>query len=473
MNASLSPNTQAILLLTAPLMVGRRGSPAKLLTPGEYKRLARHLRDMKQQPADLLSQHAEDVLAGCQPIADKERIRSLLERGFLLSQAIERWSSRAIWVVSRADPTYPRRLKSVMKEEAPAVLYGCGEKQILDTGGLAVVGSRHVDDDLVQYTEGVGRLAAQAHRTLVSGGARGIDQAAMRGALQAGGKVTGVMANGLEQASMNRENRSHLMGGSLVLVSPYDPGAGFNVGNAMQRNKLIYAFSNAALVVNSDVNKGGTWAGATEQLNKLHFVPVYVRSTGEATKGLEALQKKGAKPWPNPKTPEELVDVLHRAPAPSSQEPAQETLPLLSSSPNLVEASRIEPPQPSAIREAPTQPGDTEHASPSEALFSKVRELLLDFLESPKREAEVASALDVTSTQARTWLKRLIADGLITRRSKPVSYVANNGDAQSGLAQATATAPQDEEKKGDTPKGHSQSETNDIPSDFGTKRTQA
>lgn len=436
MNASLSPNTQAILLLTAPLMVGRRGTQAQLLTPGEYKRLARHLRDAKQQPADLLSQQADSVLEGCQSIADKERVRSLLERGFLLSQAVERWSSRAIWVVSRADPAYPRRLKSVMKEEAPAVLYGCGEKTILDTGGLAVVGSRQVDDVLVQYTEGVGRLAAHARQTLVSGGARGIDQAAMRGALQAGGKVAGVMANGLEQASMNRDNRERLLEGQLVLVSPYDPGAGFNVGNAMQRNKLIYAFSNAALVVNSDVNKGGTWAGATEQLNKLHFVPVYVRSTGETAKGLDALRKKGAMPWPNPKSPDDLVDALHRMPTSSSQGPAQEALPLPSSPSKAVEAAQDEQPWRAAVQENSTPRGDAVQGSPAEDLFCKVRELLLQFLAHPKREAEVASALEVTSSQARAWLKRLTEEGMVERSPKPVSYIAKVNDEQCGPAEA-------------------------------------
>ena len=59
------------------------------------------------------------------------------------------------------------------------------------------------------------------------------------------------------------------------------PRAGFNVGHAMQRNKLIYALADAALVVSADFNKGGTWAGAIEQLEQLNYVPVYVRSTGE------------------------------------------------------------------------------------------------------------------------------------------------------------------------------------------------
>ena len=203
----------------------------------------------------------------------RARLQRLLGRGFLLSQVIERWQARAIWVVSRADAEYPRRLKVRLREDAPAVIYGCGDMALLESGGLAVVGSRHVDDSLIDYTMAVGRLAARAGRTLVSGGAKGIDQAAMRGALEAGGKVSGVLADSLEKTTMNREHRNLLLDGQLVLISPYDPSAGFNVGNAMQRNKLIYALADASLVVSSDLNKGGTWTGAVEQLDKLKFVP--------------------------------------------------------------------------------------------------------------------------------------------------------------------------------------------------------
>ena len=189
MTPVLSPNTQAILLLTAPLIAGRGTASSDLLSPGEYKRLARHLREIQRQPADLLSPDAAEILRACQPVIDEGRLQNLLGRGFLLSQVIERWQARAIWVVSRADAEYPRRLKTRLREDAPAVLYGCGDMALLETGGLAVVGSRHVDDALIDYTMAVGRLAARAGKTLVSGGAKGIDQAAMRGALEGGGRV--------------------------------------------------------------------------------------------------------------------------------------------------------------------------------------------------------------------------------------------------------------------------------------------
>lgn len=320
MTPTLSPDTQAILLLTAPLMAGRAVWSSEQLSPGEFKRFARRLRELQRRPADLLSPGAAELLRDCQPVVDENRLQRLLGRGFQLSEAVERWQARALWVVSSADAEYPQRLKARLHEDAPPVLYGCGDPSLLDTGGLAVVGSRHVDDALVRYTTEVGALAASAGRTLVSGGARGIDQAAMRGALEAGGPVIGVLADSLERTAMNRQHRDLLLEGQLVLISPYDPGAGFNVGNAMQRNKLIYALADASLVVSADVGKGGTWTGAKEQLDKYRFVPVFVRSSGEPSPGLEGLRNKGALPWPNPKSAESFNDVFDGSTPPHASE---------------------------------------------------------------------------------------------------------------------------------------------------------
>jgi DNA processing protein len=310
MTSTLSPNTQAILLLTAPLVAARGQEASDALTLGEYKKLARFLRDQQRQPSDLLSPDASDLIAACEPLLDPNRLKRLLARGLLLSEAVDRWQARAIWVMSRADAAYPTRFKSRLKEDAPPIIYGCGDATILDTGGLAIVGSRDVSEELLEYMEQVGKLAARSARTVISGGARGIDQAAMRGALEEGGKVAGVLADSLERAAMHRDHRDVLMDGRLALVSPYDPSAGFNVGHAMQRNKLIYALADAALVVNADYEKGGTWAGAVEQLERFRFGPVYVRANGNTGKGLEALRQKGASSWPDPITAEEFVQAL-------------------------------------------------------------------------------------------------------------------------------------------------------------------
>jgi DNA processing protein len=428
MTPILSSNTQAILLLTAPLIAGRGASSPDLLSPGEYKRLARHLRDIQRQPADLVSPDSVDLLRTCQPVIDESRLQRLLARGFLLSQVLERWQARAIWVVSRADGEYPRRLKTRLREDAPAVLYGCGDISLLGSGGFAVVGSRHVDDSLIDYTMAVGRLAARAGRTLVSGGAKGIDQAAMCGALESGGKVAGVLGDSLEKTTLDREHRNLLLDGQLVLISPYDPSAGFNVGNAMQRNKLIYALADASLVVSSDLNKGGTWAGATEQLDKLKFVTVYVRSTGESSAGLDALRKKGAIAWPNPQDVDSFNAVFN-ANMPTHAASAQIGLALFS---NGGPADTL--PAASVVRETgPTQEngagiGEANKAAeiestPAEALFAAAREAIQRLLNTPMKDAEVAAALDVSNAQAKAWLQRLLAEGVLEKQKKPAGYI--------------------------------------------------
>ena len=323
MSPLLSPNTQAILLLTAPLMVGRSETSSEILRPSEYKRVAGRLIQIDRLPSDLIGPDAEELFPDLEETIEIDRLQRLLARGFQLSQAIERWQARSIWVAGVTDDSYPKRIRQRLNAHAPPVIYGCGDAGLLDSGGLAVVGSREVDEQLVEFTLAVGRLAAEANQTLVSGGARGIDQASMRGALEAGGKAVGVMADSLERAAMNREHRELLMEDRLVLISPYDPSAGFNVGHAMQRNKLIYALADAALVVNSDYEKGGTWAGAIEQLEKLHFVPVYVRNEGNAgasTKALDALQKKGALAWPNQMNADELGELLNAPVVPKEAE---------------------------------------------------------------------------------------------------------------------------------------------------------
>lgn len=249
---------------------------------------------------------------------------------------------------------------------------------------------------------------------------------------------------------MNRENRNVLLDGRLVLISPYDPNAGFNVGNAMQRNKLIYAFADASLVVSSDINKGGTWAGAVEQLGKLKLVPVFVRSTGEPSAGLDALRNKGALPWPNPQDVDSFAEVFDVR-APSMTVSQRVGLSLIDGM-QAVEATPAEPVQLDLARaiktenepSAPvddvvhTQPAASDVAAraetleelhqpevtPAETLFSAVREAIRTILILPMKDAEVAAALGVTNAQTKAWLQRLVDEGAVEKVNKPVRYRA-------------------------------------------------
>jgi predicted Rossmann fold nucleotide-binding protein DprA/Smf involved in DNA uptake len=206
---------------------------------------------------------------------------------------------------------------------------------------------------------------------------------------------------------MKREHRNPMLDGQLALISPYDRNAGFNVGNAMQRNKLIYALADAALVMSCDLKKGGTWAGATEQLDKYRMIPVYVRSTDESLPGMDALLQKGAVPWPNPQDVDEF-GAVNESPSP------------------FVTASKKS--LPSAPWQADPPDSDTttinQALNPAAALFSVVREIILDLLKNPMNADEIAAALDVNKNQAQAWVKRLVEEDRVQKSGKPLRYVA-------------------------------------------------
>ena len=246
----------------------------------------------------------------------------------------------------------------------------------------------------------------------------------MSAALTEGGTAVGVLSDKLERAALERGNRDVLLDERLVLISPYDPRAGFNAGNSMQRNKLVYALADAALVVESDYNKGGTWTGAVEQLDKLRSAPVYVRSVGEIGPGLKALQRKGAYPWPNPQTAEDFQKVLHNEPSASEKgEPEQATLFPKSNAEVAVATDQSEyTPEPAALFPEPVEPDAPVGMSPGDALFDKVRQLLAS-IDTPTTDYQVAEYLEVSKGQANDWLKRLVREGKYQQLTKPARYV--------------------------------------------------
>jgi predicted Rossmann fold nucleotide-binding protein DprA/Smf involved in DNA uptake len=105
--------------------------------------------------------------------------------------------------------------------------------------------------------------------------------------------------------------------GRLCLCTPYKPTAGFSVPNAMGRNKLIYALSQATFVVAADLEKGGTWAGAVEAL-KAGTTPVLVWTGEDAGAGNSTLVDRGA-------TGIATIDDLFPLPAPADRDGAAPT----------------------------------------------------------------------------------------------------------------------------------------------------
>ena len=259
----LDSQAQAVLLLT--LSFGKSGNAGAKPLSRKSGRDLQWLRDHDLKPSSLLESALDDLLSDWIDRAiTLPRLESLLGRGALLGLLLEKWQRAGLWVIARSDPDYPDRLKRRLKFEAPPILFGCGSKMLLKKGGIAVVGSRNATEEDIAYTNNLGAEAAAQGYSIVSGGARGVDQSAMLGALEHEGTAVGVLADSLLRSATSAKYRKYLMAGDLALVSPFNPEAGFNVGNAMARNRFIYCLADTAVVISSTPNKGGTWNGASK-----------------------------------------------------------------------------------------------------------------------------------------------------------------------------------------------------------------
>lgn len=501
MNHVLPPDTQAILLLCASFGQNRQTEPHPL-TLGEYNSLAGWLRENQKRPADLLHPTCLNLLQSI-PVnkLDFYRISALLQRGLMLSLAVEKWTNQGLWILGRSDSQYPKRLKQILQHLAPAILYGIGNIKLLSQGGLAIVGSRDVDEAGLDRTQKIAQACAAEEIQVVSGGARGVDTAAMLSALEAGGTAVGILADSLAKAAVAGKYRAAIKEDRLTLVSACDPNAGFNVGNAMGRNKYIYALADRALVINCSVGTGGTWAGAVEALEKMKDVPVFVLDDA-VPEGNRQLLKRGAQPLTFPFIPgssirgklreilgaktsefgaiatEVSANVSRSADAGENQQLQDSLLEIevvvtdvevthsltseivvnqsLSNSGAEIVLAETEV-EASAPEEKDVASNGTSQDAipygissinahrntqaveyPPKDIYEAVLPFILSHLEQQLDDKHLAELLDIQIGQVRLWLKRAVAEGKVIKTNKPVAYIAHRQGALLSLLDESA-----------------------------------
>ncbi|MEW6225717.1 MAG: DNA-processing protein DprA [Chloroflexota bacterium] len=315
---ALSDGARALILLCSSV-VAARGEEARPFGPRMWAKLQTRLDEHGVGVAELLGMSASaiDARLGVGAV-EADRIACLLARTGQLAFELDRLAARGIGAMTLADDAYPTRFLIRLGPDAPPVLFVAGDRAILGAGGVAIVGSRDVDPVSAAFAEAVAAAAAHDGKPVVSGGARGVDQLAMRAAFEAGGRVAGLLPEGIEGRLRDGATRTAVAEGLAVLASPYHPGAGFSAGAAMARNKLIYALSDVAVVVASAAGSGGTWTGAVEAL-EAGWVPVLVRRSNPMPDGNRQLIERGALPLDEPLLPD-----LSSLPAPTDRRRARQ-----------------------------------------------------------------------------------------------------------------------------------------------------
>ena len=211
-----------------------------------------------------------------------------------------------------ADARYPRALRHV--HDPPPLLYLrgalAGEAGALDAPSIAVVGARDATAYGLAIARDLGRALAESGLVVVSGLALGIDGAAHRGALEAGGRTVAVVGGGTDvvyprqHASLRREivDRG-------VLVAEHPAGTAPRPGQFPRRNRIVSGLSLGVVVVEATLRSGSlsTAAHALEQGREVFAVPGPVGAPRSA--GPHALLRRGAK------LVETVDDVLAELPA--------------------------------------------------------------------------------------------------------------------------------------------------------------
>jgi predicted Rossmann fold nucleotide-binding protein DprA/Smf involved in DNA uptake len=422
-------NRQAILLLTS--YFGNVKGDFTPLTAIEYGRFASWLHQNKFDPKDLLGNKADDIFIQWQDPKVKitqARIEFLLGRGLAMGLAVDKWTNAGIWILTRLDPEYPSRLKKKLGLNAPPIIFGVGNKRLLNAGGISVVGSRNVDQEDQDFTKIISQQAASEGLNVISGGARGVDECAMISSLEVEGNALGILANDLLKACVSGKWRKFIKNGQLALISIAYPEASFNVGNAMGRNKYIYCLSDYSLVIRSEQDKGGTWAGAKENLNK-KWVPLFVKTKSDATGnlallnmggvGLDIEDKESSVDWLvaklNKMNPQ--IDIIE-------VKPVQK---VINESDNIQLVKEAEPESELSLNEVYLNfdKGD---------LFFDTFKSYLEHRFIDNEEISLSSLdkllTDVTKKQITEWLDKAEKEGLIIRKGRARSYSQSNSSTK-------------------------------------------
>ena len=198
-------------------------------------------------------------------------------------------------VIGISDPAYPQRLREI--HSAPAVLYVNGAWPDFDgAAAIAMVGTRDATPYGLQVATRLASDLARSGVWVVSGGALGIDTAAHRAALMAGGRTVAVLGAGFHSRYLmsNAELRRQIAEKG-VLVTEYPPDAPMRKGAFPLRNRIISALSLGVVVVEAGERSGAliTAQHALEQGRDVFAVPGSVLNASSA--GVNQMIQAGAK----------------------------------------------------------------------------------------------------------------------------------------------------------------------------------
>ena len=192
------------------------------------------------------------------------------------------------------DPLYPQRLREI--PSAPAALFYQGDPELLALPQLAIVGARSATPQGLENARAFAAELARRGLCITSGLALGIDGAAHRGALEAGGMTIAVCATGLDRVYPARHRQlAHDIVREGLMISEFPVGVQALADHFPRRNRIISGLSMGVLVVEAAPESGSliTARYANEQGREVFAIPGSIHNP--LARGCHRLIRQGAK----------------------------------------------------------------------------------------------------------------------------------------------------------------------------------
>jgi DNA processing protein len=223
-----------------------------------------------------------------------ERFRAFA-RGFDERRFRAELEGRSLRWLGRSDPGFPRSLAAIFDPPPGLFVRGSGRNRVLDLPAVAIVGARACSSYGSHVARMLGRELAAAGLLVVSGLARGVDAAAHRGALEAGGVTVAVLGCGIDRdypathASLSRQIEE-----SGLVVSEYPPGVEPSPWRFPARNRIVAGLAAATIVVEARRRSGAliTADFALEEGREVLAVPGEI--TSSLSEGTNDLLRNGS-----------------------------------------------------------------------------------------------------------------------------------------------------------------------------------
>jgi len=265
------------------------------LIPGVGPKTRKKLLERFGTPAAVLAAAPSDLreIDGVGPKL-LQKIASEEHRQFDAAAEIAACRASGIDILTENHPSYPRLLKEI--HDPPGVLFIRGELKPQDAMAIGIVGTRHATPYGLRQAERLAGSLSRAGFTIISGLARGIDAAAHRGALAAGGRTIAVLASGVMNIYPPEHDKlAAEVAAQGALVSEAPPHMEPLSGTFPQRNRLISGLALGVIIVEAADRSGAliTARHAYEQGKEVFAVPGSVEN--RTSRGCHRLIRDGAK----------------------------------------------------------------------------------------------------------------------------------------------------------------------------------